>query len=250
MTKPISLNLNVFSQFGKGVFGALGLSFAESETADCDKRCRYHRKNKNRDDRVIPCYAKTTESYRLALRRKLKRHRKLGAARTVGAAIVELRLLLRAGFVPRWLRISVNGPVPTVAKARKNKPFQDNFRLLFEICRDNGIPVHFPVESAIKARFYRDLCADLCVVRESTQNRRRFLTAGGAVSFGAGNRDDTPVERIAKGLELCKARKAKTDRDCFVCPAQLADVRKRVSPRAKCGALYFVCACRCRCCLS
>lgn len=237
MHNPIQLRLHVFSQFGKGVFGALGLSFAESATGDCDKRCRYHPGNKSRDDRVIKCYALTTESYRLALRRKLKRHRKLGAARTVGAAIVELRLLLRAGLIPRWLRISVNGPVPTVKKARANKPFQDNLRLLFEICKENGIPVHFPVESPAKTRFYRQLCDGLCVVRESTQNRRRFLTAIGAVSFGAGNRTDSPVERIGKGLELCRARKQKTDRDCFICPAQLADVRKREnSSRAKCGA--------------
>jgi hypothetical protein len=115
---------------------------------------------------------------------------------------------------------------------------------VLEFCQANRIPVHFPVETYGKARYYRSLVGKLAVVRESAVSPERFLRAKGPASAVAGTPGTTRESRIAAARELAAERRQETGRKVIVCPAVLnswASSRTRkdsipANPRAKCGA--------------
>jgi len=228
---------SVLGGFGKGILNSVSLNFGQSGSADCDINCRMHPRYVLPDN-VKPtgferaCYAASLERRddRTQLANKLLRHQKMRPAIVCGRAIVELQHHLKRGILIPWFRFCTNGPLPSVKKARKDKLFQSQFRALVELLVSNGIPVHLPVESNQKARFYRSLVGDLVTVRESLQNPRRFNTAVGAVSFvvGAG----TFVERVEMARDAAKARTEKTGRKTIVCPAVVAGFKSRSIPRS------------------
>jgi len=228
---------SVLGGFGKGILNSVSLNFDHSGSADCDIGCRMH------PDYVLPdnvkptgferaCYAAALERRddRTQLANKLIRHGKTNPAMICGRAIVEVKNILKRGFTIPWFRFCTNGPLPSVKKARKNKLFQTQFRALVQLLVANGIPVHLPVESNQKARFYRSLVGDLIIVRESLQNPRRFNTAKGAVSFVVGS--GTFANRVEMARAAAKERTEKTGRKTIVCPAVVAGFKARSIPRS------------------
>ena len=228
---------SVLGGFGKGIMNSVALNFGQSGSVDCDINCRMH------PNYVLPlnqkptgferaCYAASTEKRfdRMQLQNKLIRHEKMNPAMLVGRAIFELQNILKRGFIVPWFRFSTNGPLPSPNKARKNKLFQTQFRTLIELLVRHGIPVHLPVESNKKARFYRSLVGDLVTVRESLHDTRRFNTAKGAVSFVIGS--GTYVERVAMARTAAKTRTEKTGRKTIVCPAVVAGFKSKSIKRS------------------
>ncbi|MDB4631894.1 hypothetical protein OAF96_00510 [bacterium] len=171
---------SVLGGFGKAILNSVALNFGISGGANCDTKCRMH------PGYILPvnqkpiglenkCYAVTTEQRfdRVQLSNKLVRHEALNPAMICGRAIVELQDLLRRGFTIPWFRFCTNGPLPKVKIARKNKLFLTQFRKLVELLVANDIPVHLPVETHAKAKFYRSIVGDLIEVRESLQDVKR-----------------------------------------------------------------------------
>lgn len=224
---------SVVGTFGKGTEGSLSVNFSTSGGANCDSGCVHLGVN---------CYAQRIEVRpdRTQLRAKLERHEKMPAAMVCGAAILEIQDLLRRGKVIPWVRVSTAGSLPQPAAVRGNKLFTQQFRALLQLCKRNGIPVHIPVESYLKARFYRALAVDLATIRESAQTRERFLGAAGAVSFAdPSDKPHTMRERIDRARNLAAQRAQRSGRKAIVCPAVVAGFRAKLgAPKnelAKCG---------------
>ena len=229
---------SILGTFGKGRDGSVSVNFGTSGGPNCDIGCELHPIHGNE----VGCYAERVEirGDRIHLNDKLKRHQAMPAFQVCGRALLELQELERRGVVVPWLRISTNGSLPKPAKVRGDKLFATQFRTLLDYCRQHGIPVHCPVESHKKARFYRALAGDLAVVRESTQSDKRFLTATGAVSRVAGTADQSRIERVEAARELAADRRESTGRKCIVCPAVTNSFAARrdsslLNARAKCG---------------
>jgi hypothetical protein len=235
----------VLGSFDKAIEGAASLNFGASGGKNCDMSCKYHPKNVDgaKDTR---CYAYNTEQRfdRVELKKKLARHEDANPTEVVERAIGEVTRRRRK---ISWFRFSTNGSVP---KPQDCTPeFVSSLRDLTQLLQDKDVPVHFPVESPSKARFYRRVLSFRVVVRESCQNLRRFLHAAGAVSFVAGNRTMNIRERMVEAKRLARLRTEKTGRKCVVCPAvatryyaSLKQIEQTGrfrnvsgSPKAKCG---------------
>jgi hypothetical protein len=236
----------VLGSFSKGIDRAAQLNFGLSGGANCDTGCRHHPAHYPAGaDRAGICYAKVVELRhdRVQLADKLARHEAAPASAIVGKALHELEREKLHGRPARpWFRISTNGAVPKPATAIADRLFLPRLRSLLEFCRQRGTPVHFPVESAEKAAFYREHVGALAVVRESIQtpDMSPATIAGhaipaGPVSFTAGE-SVTPGKdkrkRILAAADAAAAAWAKlTGRKTIVCPA----VRVSFLSRTKAG---------------
>ena len=239
----------IIGSFSKAIDGGVSLNFDLSGGVNCDKGCAYHPDNnsKESEDRT-PCYAARSEIRpdRAQLAAKLLRHSQMSPTLVVHRALAEIRSRVDRGVFIPWLRVSTNGSVPMPRKVRKNKAFRAAFRALLSFCQNvpsalqDSIPVHIPVESWAKARFYRAWLGDLATIRESVQRTVRFATARGAVSIVAGNQSHSRVERVELARQLAEQRRTATGRKTIVCPAILNSFASRknkamYNPRAKCG---------------
>jgi hypothetical protein len=235
----------VFGTFSKGVRGALALNFGRSGGANCATSCRHHPAHyRPGESRAGLCYALVVEHRhdRAQLAAKLDRHEALAPSMIAGRALVELGALALRGVVPPWLRISTSGAVPAPAAALADRRFLPLFRELLTKARDIGTPVHFPVESAEKADFYRAHVGDIVTVRESIQTPRmdpatieRHDIPRGPVSFTAGEEVCPGPNKRGRILAAATAAAAawarRTGRRTIVCPA----VRVSFLARTKAG---------------
>ena len=242
-----SIVWGVLGTFSKGIKSARTLNFGISGGANCETSCRHHPVH-YRDVFGAPrdgaCYAWIVEGRadRQQLAGKLDRHEKLPASIVTGKALVELSRALMRGATVGWLRISTNGAVPKPAEAIADRRFIPLLREFLETCNRHGIPVHFPVESAEKARFYREKVGDLVTIRESIQTHdmspetiERHDIPGGACSFTAGEKVGAGPHKRARILAAAAAAAAawarRTGRKTIVCPA----VRVSFLARTKAG---------------
>jgi hypothetical protein len=190
------------------------------------------------------CYAWIVEKRadRQQLADKLDRHESLPASIVTGKALVELSRAILHGATVGWLRISTNGAVPAPAAALADRRFLPLLRELLETARRAGIPVHFPVESAEKAAFYREHIGDLVTIRESIQTHDMDADTiathdipAGACSFTAGENVGAGPHKRARILAAAAAAAAawaqRTGRKTIVCPA----VRVSFLARTKAG---------------
>lgn len=235
----------VFGSFSKGIKGALALNFGVSGGANCATSCRHHPAHYSGGaDRAGLCYAKVVENRhdRAQLAAKLARHEVLPASTIVGRAMVELAALIGRGRAVPWLRISTSGAVPAPAAAAADRRFLPLLRELLTVAKNAGIPVHFPVESADKAAFYRAAVGTLATIRESVQTPdmtpdtiARHPVPTGPVSFTAGESvAPGPNKRariLAAATAAAAAWAARTGRKTIVCPA----VRVSFLSRTKAG---------------
>lgn len=235
----------IFTIFSKGTKGALALNFGQSGGENCELSCRHHPAHfSGSEPNDGKCYAAIVESRsdRKETAAKLDRHEQLPASVIVGRAIVELSAILLRGIVVPWFRFSTNGALPGRAAARADRRFAPLLRELLSTLRAKSIPVHFPVESAEKAAFYREIVGDLVTVRESIQtpnmNPETISThqiPAGACSFTAG--EDVGAGPNKRGRILAAAAAAaaawaqRTGRKTIVCPA----VRVSFLSRTKAG---------------
>ena len=245
---PNGIYWKVFGGFSKGVKGALALNFGQSGGANCATSCRHHPQHyaagavSHGADGA--CYAWKVELRhdRVQLAHKLGRHEALPASTIVGRAMVEFGALVLRGIVPPWLRVSTSGAVPTPAAALADRRFIPLLRELLTSARKVGTPVHFPVESAEKAAFYRHHVGDLATIRESIQTPgmcpatiQRHDIPAGPVSFTAGEDVGAgPNKRgriLAAASAAAAAWAARTGRKTIVCPA----VRVSFLARTKAG---------------
>jgi hypothetical protein len=238
----------VFGTFSKGTKGSLSLNFGQSGGVNCATSCRHHpihfAAGGEREGEDGECYAIVVErrADRAQLANKLERHESLPASTIVGRALVEFGALVLRGIVPPWLRISTNGAVPAPAAAIADRRFIPLLRQLLAAAKKAGTPVHFPVESAEKAGFYRAQIGDLAVVRESIQTPRMnpgtiashpipagpcSFTAGEEVPAGPGKRSRI----LAAAAAAAAAWSTRTGRKTVVCPA----VRVSFLSRTKAG---------------
>lgn len=233
---------SVIGTFSKGVYGALSINFGLSGGANCERSCIHHPES-TAPDATEDCYAFRTENRadRQPQLAKLSRLESQPAYVTCAKALIELQHRTALGHRIPWLRFSTNGAVPKPKQARKDKLFRDNLRALCNWAVSQEIPLHFPVESYAKARFYRSIVGDLVCVRESAQSERRFLRATGAVSATA-QTAPTWLERIENARALAAKRREVSGRGCIVCPAVTNSwlARMKSSPiqaneNAKCG---------------
>jgi hypothetical protein len=232
----------ILGSFGKALPDAVSINFGLSGGRNCDVRCKHH-PDSTAKDATKQCYAVRIEIRpdRIQLKGKLERHENMPPALVCNRATLEIITAVERGIVIPWARISTAGSLPQPEDVREDKAFRDAFRRLLETCRQYGIPVHIPVETYEKARFYRALAGDLVVIRESAQSDRRFLRAKGAVSVVGGTPEMSRLERVEKSRELAAKRRELTGRKTVVCPAITNSFAARRDPskkndRAKCGA--------------
>lgn len=226
----------ILGKFGKGIERSVSVNFSRSGGRNCARKCRHHpRSTAPKHLRTNACYAVTIEARpdRQPLTAKLARHEEIGAVRVVNQALLELQMMDEH---PPWLRISTGGSVPE----RPGKLLVSALRGLLTYCRDCGIPVHFPVETAAKARRYRAIVGDLCQVRESIQDPKRNNTAEGAVSMVAGADIDSGANIRERRIEAARAmadeRRQATGRKTIVCPAIVAGWRLKTTQAKLTGA--------------
>lgn len=217
---------SILGTFSKGIENSVSINFGLSGGANCETSCQHHPENNG------ACYAVRAETRpdRKELTKKLEGHEAMPAYKVCGKALIELRELTRRGYSIPWVRFSTNGSLPSAKKVRENKLFRTQFRKLVEFCVENEIPVHIPVESNKKARFYRSLVGDIVTIRESIQNKKRFESAVGAVSIavGAGKKLN---DRIDSAREVSRNRTEKTGRKTVVCPAVVSSFRYKLKNR-------------------
>jgi hypothetical protein len=227
----------VLGSFEKAIEGSRSLNFGISGGRNCDRRCIHH-PDSVAEQATFACYAVRTEirPQRRGLKKKLQRHEAAGAHKIAIRALEELKDAVVSGQGCPWLRISTNGSVPQPNQASES--FLRALNELLEFCLLADIPVHFPVETADKARFYRQKVGYRAVVRESAQSLNRFLTAPGAVSFVGGDPAMSRIERVAAAKLIASMRTRRTNRKTIVCPA-VADMYLHGTPHAesksKCG---------------
>ncbi len=213
----------VCGTFGKGLDGSVSINFGLSGGRNCDASCAHHPESIAPDaDRA--CYAAKLEFQRASVRGKLSRHEAMPAYAVCGAALLEIQTLLSFGHHIPWVRFSVSGSVPKQSDA--DRLFRAQLRTLVAFCRDNDIPIHFPVESSAKARFYREVLGELVAVRESAQSPERFVSADGPVSVVATGK--TLRERLDNAHTLCAERREATGRKSAVCPAITSTFRRKL----------------------
>lgn len=223
---------NIFGSVKKFRAGSVSLNFGLSGGAYCDLACIHHPDNDG------DCYAARLEKHRQAVRESLAKRERMSAAAICGAALVELQRRVNRGEKPPWLRISSAGAVPS--KQQANKLYIAQLRALLSYCKLHGVPVHFPVETHAKARYYRARVGDLVVVRESLQAPRAHKRTRGAVSFTGGQR--VSVKRNIRETRIMAARRESkqrylaTGRKTIVCPAAVDSMRRAGNPLAKCGS--------------
>jgi hypothetical protein len=248
ITTAAAIYWRVFGSFSKGVRGALALNFGQSGGANCATSCRHHPTHFAPGGQSAgedgECYAVVVERRhdRVQLAHKLERHEQLPASTIVGRAMVEFGALVLRGIVPPWLRISTSGAVPTPAAALADRRFLPLLRELLTSAKSAGTPVHFPVESAEKATFYREHVGDLVTIRESIQTPRMcpatiadHAIPAGPVSFTAGEEVGAGANKrariLAAATAAAKAWAQRTGRKTIVCPA----VRVSFLSRTKAG---------------
>jgi len=220
----------VLGTFSKALTGSAALNFGTSGGANCAAGCPYHPESTSAAaaPERARCYAATCERRpdRQALAAKLARHDETEPAALVAVAAHELAA---RGWRLPWFRVSAFGSVPAAVPA--------GFRRMMERLTAAGTPVHLPIETARKARTYRQaLAGSGAVVRESVATRRRWLSAPGAVSIVAGSMEEPPRDRITAAKRTAAERTAATGRRCIVCPAIAAVHLRTGSTGAKCGA--------------
>lgn len=217
---------SILGSFSKGIENSISINFGMSAGENCETNCQHHPVNNG------ACYAVRAEIRpdRVQMANKLARHEAMPAWQICGKAIVEINDILRRGHVIPWARISTNGSLPKANKARKDKLFCSQFRSLVKLCVENGVPVHIPVESNKKARFYRSIVGDLVTIRESVQNVKRFESAKGAVSIAVGAGEKLR-DRIEIARETAKTRTENTGRKTVVCPAVVASFNYKLKNR-------------------
>lgn len=223
----------VIGSYSKSIEGGISINFGTSGGANCDDGCTH---------KGSTCYAERLEIRpdRQQLRTKLERHEAMPPALVCGVAILEIQRLVLLGAPPPWIRFSTAGSLPQPDSVRGDSLFASQFRALLQLCEKHSIPVHIPVETYSKARFYRALAGSLVVIRESAQTRERFFTAAGAVSFAdPTDKRRTMTERIDHARNLAVERTRRSGRKAIVCPAVTANFRSRLgqrkNPLAKCG---------------
>jgi hypothetical protein len=240
-----SIVWGVLGSFSKGIASARTLNFGISGGANCATSCRHHPAHYSAGaPKDGACYAWIVEKRadRQQLADKLDRHEKLPASIVTGKALVELSRAILHGAAVGWLRISTNGAVPQPTEALADRRFIPLLRQLLETAQRAGIPVHFPVESAEKAAFYREHIGDLVTIRESIQTHDMCADTiaghdipAGACSFTAGeNVGAGPNKRgriLAAAAAAAAAWSRRTGRKTIVCPA----VRVSFLARTKAG---------------
>jgi hypothetical protein len=240
-----SIVWDVLGSFSKGIATARTLNFGISGGENCATSCRHHPEHyQDGAPRDGACYAWVVEKRadRQQLADKLERHENLPASIVTGKALVELSRAVLHGKTVGWLRISTNGAVPQPAEALADRRFLPLLREFLQTANRAGIPVHFPVESAEKAAFYRQHVGDLVTIRESiqTHNMEPSTIAGhdipaGACSFTAGEDVGAGPHKRARILAAAVAAAAawaqRTGRKTIVCPA----VRVSFLARTKAG---------------
>jgi hypothetical protein len=239
---------SVLSTFGKAIAGAAALNFGRSGGRNCESTCRHHPDNFNAGEGGSEvCYAVGIEQRgdRAQLANKLDRHEQTPASRIVGAALVELEREALYDIPARpWFRFSTGGSLPSPRRAAADRLFIPRIVALLTFLAKRGTPVHLPVESAKKARWYRRMIGGLAVVRESLQTPRmtpdtieNHPIPDGPVSFTAG--EDVPAGPNKRGRVIAAARAAaaawarRTGRKTVVCPAVVVSFLSR--SKATCG---------------
>lgn len=240
-----SITWSVLGSFSKGIPSARTLNFGISGGANCETSCRHHPMHyRDGAPHDGACYAWYVEKRadRQQLADKLGRHEALPASIVTGKALVELSRAILHGSTVGWLRISTNGAVPKPAEALADRRFIPLLREFLETAKRAGIPVHFPVESAEKAAFYREKVGDLVTIRESVQTHNMGADTiehhdipKGACSFTAGEHVGAGPNKRARILAAAAAAAAawaqRTGRKTIVCPA----VRVSFLARTKAG---------------
>ena len=227
---------SILGTFSKGVAGSCSINFGLSGGRNCWTGCRHHPQHPNSAENPADiCYAYGVEGRadRAQLANKLGRHEKLPASTIVGRALVELEREELHGKAPRpWYRFSTNGALPDKKRAKSDRRFLPLLRQLIEHAnkRSGRGRVHFPVESAEKAKFYRSAVGDLVTVRESLQTAdmspdtiAQHDIPAGPVSFTAGERVPAGPNKRLRVLTAARAAAAawaqRTGRKTIVCPA-------------------------------
>lgn len=237
---PVSLTVvterPVLSVFEKGAEGSRALNFCTSGGKHCAKTCRYHPKNK-RSSQQGRCYAIRIETRwdRHELLKKMRRHERTDPAVLCRRAIGELSKLINKGKTIPWFRFSTGGSVPQPRSC--TKAFKQAFRDLLDLCEANNIPVHLPVESMRKYKFYRRLVGGRCTVRMSVTSEQQFMGAQVPCSVVAGALGMSRKDRIAAAKQMAREHLEETGRRAIVCPAVAASFNgiPHAISKAKCG---------------
>jgi hypothetical protein len=227
-------------EFSKGTPGSVSLNFGLSAGKYCDKECAYHPANKNSDQQGR-CYAIRIEQRfdRAQLLAKLVRHEQTDPAELCRQAVVEIQKLLDNNQTIPWFRFSTGGSVPKPSQCTKR--FIKAFVALLDFLDSHNIPIHLPVETKKKHKFYRKFIGARAVVRRSTYDEADFVNAKHPVSFVAGHMDHTRGERVAESKRVAKRHTERTGRKTVVCPAVAASylywdrVNRVTNHKAKCG---------------
>lgn len=208
--------------FSKALPGAVALNFSESGGANCSTQCQALK--------LGVCYAIHTEKMKPSVQTSGERKRKMGFAPLCKAYQAQIEKRIAKGdFIP-WIRFSTFGSVP-------NRPLTgEEMKAFVSLIRSFpvGVPVHFPVETRVKAERFRAIAVAFAlplIVRESAQSDSGFqdsMKAGKPVSRII-YKGKTKRERLENARKIAKRSKGKAR----VCPA-IASTILRTKP-VKCG---------------
>jgi len=202
--------MKALGTFGKGVEGSKSINFSDSASENCSNRCKL--KNNG-------CYAERIEKIYSAAKKSGISKKKLGPVQICNKAITELRY---SRNIP-WVRFSVLGSLPMIAKANKAKGFKESFNnLLSEIelaVEGNTLErVHIPVETKEKAEYYQKLSNNRATIRQSCQSLEQVFETSGHRSGVVGEKGTPMKERIQKCHEVAKKLREKGNKT-VVCGA-------------------------------
>lgn len=214
----------MLGSFGKGIKGAVTANFSRSGGANCDSGCSLKGNG---------CYAETLEKRKGSIARSGELREEIGFLATCQDLEKDLRTKLACGNSIPWFRFSAFGSLPNRLLTKEE---QSAFLSLVNAI-PKETPIHFPVEAAWKAAYYRELI--------SRSNKPTTIVR---LSFHGKGEPDGPFSIVFKegktrrerlGLAKEFARKI----SARVCPAIACTfLRVPKGKQIKCGAGCNACA--------
>jgi len=201
------------STFSKSTPGGVALNFSENASCNCWDGCPMKGEG---------CYGERIDKMKPSVRVSGTRKREAGFK----ACAEEYMAQLRSKMTVPWVRFSSFGSLPTITKAEEETALE-----LLAVAAYAG-PVHFPVESPAKYKFWSRLARPFgIVVRQSMHSMAKAYNRycqGHNVSV-VWKKGATLKERIKNAEEW-----AVEHRGAMVCPG--------ISKGAKCGDTCIECS--------
>lgn len=211
--------MKVLGVFSKGIKYSVSLNIGLPYGKYCSKLCK-HGKNHS-------CYAFKIVSMYPSVKKHLTAIENEKPAEVINWAIQEVRNRKKK---ITWFRFNVLSSLPHINQRGKN--FDTKLIELVKLLRQKQIPVHLPVETLHKYRYYQKLLKNIVTVRLSCSSLDHWKNLNGAVNYTIGIRKQHSFDKLAMAKEIRLLRKENhPKRKIIICPAILTN--KAMFPHSK-----------------